>query len=60
MKYKQYLAFHLWPGLAREKFSRPGPLMAQSSETDIIIKGQSAHIASSEKESIVWRQLYDF
>ena len=42
--------FHLWPGLAKgEVFSRPGPLMAQSSETDIIIKGQSAHIASSEK-----------
>ena len=51
--------FHLWPGLAKgEVFSRPGPLMAQSSETDIIIKGQSAHIASSEKGIYREKQCY--
>jgi metal-dependent amidase/aminoacylase/carboxypeptidase family protein len=41
--------FHLWPGLPEgEIYSRPGAFMAQSSETDIIISGKSAHIASSE------------
>ncbi|MGM9904422.1 amidohydrolase [Enterococcus hirae] len=42
--------FHLWPGLPKgEIFSRPGPLMAQSSETDVIIRGKAAHIASSDQ-----------
>lgn len=42
--------FHLWPGLeAGEVFSRSGGMMAQSSETDIVIHGRSAHIASHEQ-----------
>ena len=42
--------FHLWPGLPKgEIYSRSGAFMAQSSETDIIVKGRSAHIASSEQ-----------
>ncbi|WP_314063261.1 M20 family metallopeptidase [uncultured Vagococcus sp.] len=42
--------FHLWPGLASgDVFSRKGGMMAQSSETDIIVKGKSAHIASHEQ-----------
>ena len=42
--------FHLWPGLAKgEVFFSTRTFDGTSSETDIIIKGQSAHIASSEK-----------
>ncbi len=49
-KVQAIFGFHLWPGLPEGKvFSRPGALMAQSSETDIIVKGRSAHIASSGK-----------
>ncbi|MFV0559815.1 MAG: M20 family metallopeptidase [Enterococcus sp.] len=47
-KVEAIFGFHLWPGLPKgEVYSRPGPLMAQSSETDLIITGRSAHIASS-------------
>lgn len=47
---KAIFGFHLWPGLAPgQVFSRSGGLMAQSSETDIVIKGRSAHIASHEQ-----------
>lgn len=47
---KAIFGFHLWPGLtAGEVFSRSGGMMAQSSETDIIIHGKSAHIASHEQ-----------
>ncbi|WP_234984626.1 M20 metallopeptidase family protein [Pilibacter termitis] len=42
--------FHLWPTLEEGAvFSKSGPLMAQSSETDIQIFGKSAHIASSSE-----------
>lgn len=40
--------FHLWPGLAKGKvYSRSGGLMAQSSETDIVVKGKSSHVAAA-------------
>lgn len=65
---KAIFGFHLWPGLPEgEVYSRAGAFMAQSSETDIIIKGKSVHIASSEKgidsiENAVrfMKEVYDF
>ena len=37
---------HLWPGLgAGELVSRPGPLLAKSSETTVTVTGRAAHIA---------------
>ena len=67
-KVQAIFGFHLWPGLPEGKvFSRPGALMAQSSETDIIVQGRSAHIASSSQgidslEAAVrfMKQVYDF
>lgn len=39
---------HLWPDLPAGVIgSRPGPLMAKSSETDVEIEGLSAHIAKA-------------
>ncbi len=47
---KAIFGFHLWPGLTPgEVFSRSGGMMAQSSETDIVVHGKSAHIASHEE-----------
>lgn len=38
--------FHLWPGLpAGEIYTRPGPLMAKSSEITLYAKGKSVHIS---------------
>lgn len=37
---------HLWPGLeAGAVYSRPGPLMARSSEVTVSVKGRSVHIS---------------
>lgn len=42
--------FHLWPGLpAGEIRSKPGPVMAKTSEVHISITGKSAHVARSEE-----------
>lgn len=42
--------FHLWPDLpAGMVASRPGPLLARSSEVTVEITGKSAHIAKSEE-----------
>lgn len=41
---------HLWPGIKEGVIaSKPGPLMAKTTEMDIIIKGKSAHCASSKE-----------
>ena len=45
---KGVFGFHLWPGLAQGQiFSRSGEMMAQSSEMDMIVHGESAHVASA-------------
>ena len=37
---------HLWPGLpAGEIYTRPGPMMAKSSEIDVPFRGKSVHIS---------------
>ena len=37
---------HLWPGLAQgQVFSRPGPLMARSSEVTVTVTGRSVHLS---------------
>lgn len=42
--------FHLWPDLpAGTAASRPGPLLARSSEVTVDIVGKSSHIAKSEE-----------
>lgn len=42
--------FHLWPDLpAGMVASRPGPLLARSSEVTVEIEGKSSHIAKSEE-----------
>ena len=42
--------FHLWPGIpAGCVASRPGPLLARSSETTVTVFGKSAHIARAEE-----------
>lgn len=42
--------FHLWPDLpAGTVASRPGPLMARSSEVTVTIAGKSSHIAKAEE-----------
>jgi hippurate hydrolase len=43
---RRVFGLHLWPGLpAGTVWSRPGPMMARSSEVSVIITGKSAHIA---------------
>lgn len=42
--------FHLWPGIPAGRIvSRPGPLLARSSETTVTVRGKSAHIARAEE-----------
>lgn len=46
--------FHLWPGLPKgEIYSRSGAFMAQSSETDIIVKGDLPILPLVNKGSTV-------
>lgn len=41
---------HLWPGLARGLvFSRPGPLMARSSEVTVTVTGKSVHLSRASE-----------
>lgn len=41
---------HLWPGLPQgEVFSKSGPMMARSCETDITVYGKACHIADGNK-----------
>ncbi|MCL1949554.1 MAG: M20 family metallopeptidase [Turicibacter sp.] len=41
---------HLWPGLKPgEIYTIKGPMMAAGSETDIIIRGKSAHVGSAHE-----------
>ena len=41
---------HIWPGLpAGEVWTRPGPLMARSSEVSLQIRGRSVHISRAEE-----------
>ena len=43
---ERVFAFHLWPGLPEgQVWSRPGPLMARSSEVTITLLGRSVHIS---------------
>lgn len=45
---KAIFGLHLWPGLTKGKiFSREGALMSSSSDLDVNITGQSAHIGRS-------------
>ncbi len=47
---ERIFGFHLWPGIeAGRVVSRPGPLLARSSETSVTIEGKSAHIARAEE-----------
>lgn len=40
---------HMWPGFAAgQLISRPGPLMARTSEVKITVTGRSVHVAKSE------------
>lgn len=42
--------FHLWPDLPAGMIaSRPGPLLARSSEVTVEVEGKSSHIAKSEE-----------
>lgn len=41
---------HLWPGLpAGRVFSRPGPLMARSSEVTVTVTGKSVHLSRASE-----------
>lgn len=43
---RRIYGLHLWPGLGTgELVSRPGPLLARSSETNVTVTGRAAHIA---------------
>lgn len=43
---RRVFGLHLWPGLAEGSvWSRPGPLMARSSEVTVTITGKSVHIS---------------
>ena len=43
---RRIFAFHLWPGLPEGTvWSRPGPLMARSSEVTVSLTGKSVHIS---------------
>ena len=43
---RRVFGLHLWPGLPEGSvWSRPGPLMARSSEVTVIITGKSVHIS---------------
>lgn len=44
--------FHLWPDLpSGQVASRPGPLLAASNETTVVVRGRAAHIAKAEQGS---------
>jgi amidohydrolase len=43
---RRIFGLHLWPGLPQGQiFSRPGPLMARSSEVTVTVEGKSVHIS---------------
>lgn len=43
---RRIFALHLWPGLPEGTvWSRPGPLMARSSEVTVTVEGRSVHIS---------------
>ena len=47
---------HLWPELEEGKvFTRPGPLLARSSEVDVVVTGKSVHLsrASEGKDAML-------
>ena len=47
---RRIFGMHLWPGLeAGAIASRPGPLMARSSEVTVTVEGKSVHISRSEE-----------
>lgn len=49
-KVSKIYGFHLWPGIEKGVIaSKPGPLMAKTTEMDIIIKGKSAHCANADQ-----------
>lgn len=47
---KRIFGLHLWPGLpAGTVWSRPGPLMARSSEVSLHVTGKGVHISRAEE-----------
>lgn len=47
---RRVFGVHLWPGLAAGAVSsRPGPMMARSSEVTVTIRGKSVHISRREE-----------
>lgn len=49
-KVERIFACHVWPGVpAGQIYTRPGPIMARSSEVTVDIQGTSAHIARPQE-----------
>ena len=47
---RRIFGVHLWPGLpAGEVYSRPGPMMARSSEVTVTVEGKSVHLSRAQE-----------